>query len=190
MKSSPKTRTTKTNSPVWSTLGRTQLHANHVRSIYLDTIRTHTGAESEYSWVDARSASFVVPVTDDGQIVLVRQYRYPIDRYVYEVPAGAIDAGEDPITAAARELAEEVGGVATDIQSLGMFFSAAAHLKLECHCFLARGVTLGETRQEAIELMTIHTMPPEEAFALARSGVMEGQSALVLLMAEPHLRGH
>ena len=99
-----------------------------------------------------------------------------------------IDAGETPLDAAVRELAEEVGGIAQSIEPLGMFFPSAAHLRLECNIFLARGVTLGPPNQEAIELMTIHTFSKNEAFALARSGAMEAQSALAVLMAEPLLR--
>ncbi len=162
------------------------LHADQFRELYRDTVRTHAGQEITYSHASAPSAAFVVPLTDAGEIVLLQQYRYPVDRWMWEVPAGRIEA-ESPEDTARRELREEVGGVAAAIQPLGTFFTATAHLNMQCHAFLATGVRLDHPHQhESTELMQMHVMSVEDAFSLARTGGdVEAQSMLVILMAQP-----
>ncbi|MCS6800355.1 MAG: NUDIX hydrolase [Chloroflexota bacterium] len=173
----------------WTRLARTVLHENAFRRFFLDRVRIHSGDEIEYSWAEAAAASFVVPLTDDGEIVLIRQYRYPVDRWVWEVPAGRIE-GEPSEETARRELLEEVGGIARTIVPLGTCYSAAAHLHLLCAFFLATGVVLDQTaRREATELLEVRLVPAEEAFALVRrGGDIEAQSGLAILMAEPTIR--
>ena len=170
----------------WTRLGRTVLHENAFRRFLVDRVRIHSGDEIEYSWGDAAAAAFVVPLTDDGHVVLIRQYRYPVDRWIWEVPAGRIE-GEASEETARRELREEVGGVAREVLPLGSFFSAAAHLHLACHVFLATGVVLERTAcREPTELLEVRLLPATEAFALVRQGGdVEAQSGLALLMAEP-----
>ncbi|MFN8534561.1 MAG: NUDIX hydrolase [Dehalococcoidia bacterium] len=173
----------------WNRLERTVVHQNPFRRFLVDRVRIQSGSEISYSWVDAAPAAFVVPLTADGRVILLRQYRYPIDRWVWEVPAGRIE-GETVEETARRELLEEVGGLAARLTPLGSFFSAAAHLRLECHAFLASGVELAHpAEREATELMEVRDLSANEAFALARQGGdVEAQSALALLMAEPVIR--
>lgn len=173
----------------WTCLARSVVHENRFRRFFVDRVRIHTGEEIEYSWAQVAAAAFVVPLTDDGHLLLIRQYRYPVDRWVWEVPAGRIE-GEPSVETARRELLEEVGGVARAIVPLGSCYSAAAHLHLACAFFLATGVVLERTTQrEATELMDVRRLPVEEAFRLVRrGGDIEAQSGLAILMAEPTIR--
>ena len=135
-------------------------------------------------------AAFVVAVTGDGQMLLVRQYRHPVRDWTLEVPAGAAEDGESGLAAAKRELREEVGGTARDWRHLTTFFSSSAHLSLRSDAYLATGVTLGVASPDEMERLDVVRMPVAEAIALARAGrVTEGQSALAILLAAPYLEG-
>jgi uncharacterized protein len=172
----------------WMTLGGETLLASPWRTFRRDRVRLHSGAAIDYTYAETPRAAWVVPLTTGGEIVLIRQYRYPVRGWVWEVPAGAI-GDEEPIAAARRELAEEIGGHCRELRPVGRFYSSSAHLSLEAHVFLATGVELDRPDREATELLEMVTLPADEAFARARSGAIdEGQSALALLMCEPLVR--
>ena len=139
---------------------------------------------STYSYLAVPRAVFIVPVTVEGEIVLVRQYRHPVRDWTLEVPAGSVEDGETPREAAERELAEEVGGRAQTWRHLTTFYSSSAHLSLRSDAFLATGVVLGTPAPGEHEDLTRIQIPVEEALARARAGeLVEGQTALALLMS-------
>lgn len=158
------------------------------RNFRIDRIDIGGGKEISYSYVEVPTAVYVVPVTSDGQIALIRQYRYPIHGWQFEIPAGSVDAGEDLMLAARRELSEEVGGEAADLTYIGRFSNSAAHLNLLSEVFLAANVKLGEAHLEETEVLERVILPAREALKLAHSGgIYDGQSAYALLLAEPHI---
>ncbi len=172
----------------WQTLDTETLLDTPWRTFRRDRVLLHSGTEITYNYVETPAAAWVVPLTADGQIVLIRQYRYPVRRWVWEVPAGAI-GDEDPLAAARRELAEEIGGRCRELRPVGRFYSSSAHLTLTAHVFLALDVELGRHEREPTELLDLVVMPADEVFARARSGAIdEGQSALAILMCEPLVR--
>ncbi len=133
----------------------------------------------------------MVPVTADGQIVLIRQYRYPIDEWCWELPAGGLHDHDGSLEALARkELAQEIGASCDEFTYVTWFYGPTSSVSEVCHVLLARGVQLdGATAHEETESIEIHPLPIEQALALARSGAMkDGQSALVLLLCEPYLK--
>lgn len=145
-----------------------------------------------YTYLDQPPGVFVVPVTGDRRVVLIRQYRYPVDAWCLEVPAGGThDRPGVPLADLAREeLREEVGGTCTTIEPVGSFYPSVTHSAQESHVFLALGVELRhEPRWEATERIEIVPVPLAEALHLARTGQMtDGQSALSLLLCEERLR--
>ena len=156
-----------------------------------DHVRLPSGVETDYAYMESHGAVWVVPVTDDGQIVLIRQYRYAVDDWVWEVPAGGKHdhVGSDE-ELARRELGEEVGATCESLQPIGWFYGAVSISTSRCQIFLARGVRLdGSPHREPGEIIEVHPMPIAEALAMARQGQMkDGKSALALLMCEPYLR--
>ena len=134
----------------------------------------------------------VVPLTGDGRIVLVRQYRYPIDAWSLEVPAGGLHdtGGADLADVARKELHEETGASCETIHAVGSFFSSAALSNEVCHVFLATGVTMDRfPRTEETEHIEILPMPAETVLEMARTGeIKTGPSALALFLCEPLLR--
>jgi ADP-ribose pyrophosphatase len=160
------------------------------RAILRDRLRAADGRETGYSYLAVPRAVFVVAVTDDEELLLVRQYRHPVRDWTLEVPAGSVHDGESPLDAAARELAEEAGGYAREWRHLTTFYSSSAHLSLRSDAFLATGVAVGNAAPDADEDVELVRLPLVECLARAREGrFAEGQTALAILLAAPHLNG-
>lgn len=151
------------------------------------------GEEITYTYLDQGPAVYVVPVTADRQVILIRQFRYPVDAWCLEVPAGGSHdrPGVALVDLAREELAEEIGATAGAIEEVATFFTANAHSNQRCHVFIAWDVVLdGQPAHEVTEQIEIVPTPLDEAFQLVRTGQIEdGLSALALLLAEGRLQG-
>ncbi len=174
------------NSQPYRTVSSRYITQTPWRSLREDRLEITSGREITYSYLEIPRAVFVVPLTTDGQLVLIRQYRYPVRDWVLEVPAGSLNSpDEDPLVAAKRELREEVGGECQKLIHLARFYSSSAHINLSSDVYLAVGVMLGEQHLEETELLELVTLPARKGLALARSGgITEGQSAYAVLLAE------
>ncbi|HEX6817730.1 MAG TPA: NUDIX hydrolase [Ktedonobacterales bacterium] len=158
-------------------------------SVRRDSVQTHTGEQISYTYVEHPGAVYVVPVTGEGVVLLIRQYRYPVHDWLWEVPSGGIEVGEDGATAAARELAEEVGATSPEIQPVAAFYTSAGISNERSEVYLATQVTLGQSHREATELLRVVPLPLDVALRMAHAGEMtDAQSALALLLCEPYLR--
>jgi ADP-ribose pyrophosphatase len=157
------------------------------RDVRQDRVRLHTGDEVSYTYFDAPEAAFVVPLTTDGKIVVLRQYRHPPRAWTWEIAGGAVDE-DGPEASARRELLEEVGGRCRELVLLGSVYALPSALSARHHMYLALDVELGEAHREPMELLEIVLLDPDDAFARARDGrIDESQSALALLMSEPRV---
>jgi ADP-ribose pyrophosphatase len=115
--------------------------------------------------------------------------QYSVDDWCYEIPAGGLSPGLTPEEVARRELSEEIGGTAAELQSVGQFFTSNVISNEVAHVYLATGVELGESHPEPTELMEVHLVPVAEAVRMAREGeIADGPSALALLWCEPLLQ--
>jgi ADP-ribose pyrophosphatase len=155
-----------------------------------DEIITPDGKPGVYNVVEKEDAVWIVPVTADHQIVLIKNYRYTVDDWCLEVPAGSIEPEHADIAETARvELLEEVGGVAEEMVWIGRFYVANGIFNEIGHIFLATGVTLSQHQREATEVMEIHPTPIAQALTMARTlQIQDGASALALLACETHLQ--
>jgi ADP-ribose pyrophosphatase len=174
---------------VWETLDSRTLWQSRWYNLRQDRLRTPAGHEFTYTLVDHPGAVWVVPVTTDGQVVLVRQYRYTVDQFCMEVPAGGMSPDLTPEEVARCELLEEVGGTAAELRYVGQFYTSNGISNEVAYVYLATGVELGEAQRELTELMEIRLVPVEEALRMAREGeITDGPSALALLWCESLLR--
>ena len=123
-----------------------------------------------------------MPVTADGRLVLVRQYRYAVQQDLLEIPAGHIDPGESPDEAARRELIEETGYTAGTWRKLADFFPAPGFTDERMHLFLATGLRPGEPSPEDDESIECVSIPLEEALDLVRKGEVADAKTLVALL--------
>ena len=157
---------------------------------YRDRVRTPDGSESVREWIDHPGASAIVPLFDDGDTILVRQFRYPPRRTFLEVPAGKIDVpGEDPSGVAARELEEETGWTADAFQHLASTYPCIGYSNEVIHFFLATGLHRGEQDLSDGEFVEVVRMPLQEAVEKARTGELKDMKTVAaLLYADAHLR--
>jgi ADP-ribose pyrophosphatase len=176
----------------WQRLATEYPFTYHMFRVRRDQVRWPDGHVSPYAYIQSDGAVWVVPVTADGHIVLIRQFRYTVDDWCWEVPAGGFhDFAGSPIELAKRELSEEVGGESDDWRYVGSYRPGVSTIDEICHIVLARGVRLDrEPQREPGEIIEVHLVPLERALEMARNGEMvDGHSALALLRCEPHLKG-
>jgi ADP-ribose pyrophosphatase len=162
----------------------------HMFRVRRDTVRWPNGVERPFYYVQPHGAVWIVPVTAEGDLVLIRQFRYAIDQWCWEVPAGGLhDFEGEPLDLARKELLEEVGGTSDDWTYVGRFRPGVSTIDEICHVFLARGVVLGHGAQtEDEEIIEIHPVPVARAMEMSRRGeIVDGRSALALLWCEPLL---
>jgi len=158
------------------------------RAVIRDRLRID-GRETDYTYLAVPRAVFVAAVTDDRELLLVRQYRHPVRDWTLEVPAGSAREGESSRDAAERELREETRGSAQEWEHLSTFYSSSAHTSLRSDAWLARGVEIvGDPVEEEWEDLAVVRMPLAEALSRARrGGFTEGQTALTILLAAERL---
>jgi ADP-ribose pyrophosphatase len=176
----------------WEALDSNYLWQSKWYNLRQDRLRTESGFEFTYTIVEHPGAVWVVPITRDGHIVLVRNYRHPVGEWCFEVPAGGLPPGVDPTQilaqsrqVARRELMEETGGMAADLTYVGQFYTSNGISNEVAYVYLATGVKLGEFCPEPTERLETHLVPVEEALRMAREGeISDGPSALAILRCE------
>jgi len=157
-------------------------------SIRQDDIIMPDGKQGVYNVVEHPGAVWIIPVTPDGKIVLINSYRYTVDEWCIEIPAGGIKSDQSLAEAARAELMEEVGGTAVTLEKVAQFYTMNGIGNEVAHIFLATGVTLGPTNHESAEVLELRPTPIEEALRMARSNeVSDGPSALALLLCTDKL---
>lgn len=124
-----------------------------------DTVLLPNGNEATREVIRHCGAVAVVPMLDDGRVVMVRQFRYPYGAVMLEVPAGKLDAGETPEEAAARELLEETGAVAERLIDLGRYYPSVAYTDETITIYLAQGLRFGDTHFDEDEFLEAETIP-------------------------------
>lgn len=166
-----------------------RVYAGRIIHVDIDTVRFPNGSTGDLEMVRHPGAAAVLPFLtdphgDDPQILLVRQFRHAANGYVYEIPAGRLDAGEEPKACAARELREETGCTAARLEPLTTFFTTPGFTDERIHAFMASDLTRGEAAQEQDEFMTLEPTLLSRALEMIRSGELnDAKSALTILYA-------
>jgi len=163
-------------------------------TVRLETVHTPDGDEVEREIVMHDDAVAIVAVTDDGQVLLLKQYRQALRRYLLEIPAGSLDIdGELPEDAARRELAEEIHQGARELQHLVTFHNSAGWTDEKTHVYLGRGLFPATPPDDFVAKaeeadMEVVPMAVEDAVAAARDGEFTDAKTVVgLLLAARHL---
>lgn len=168
-------------------LSSRRVYEGRVINVDRDTVRFPNGSTGELEMVRHPGASAVVPfltdpATDDPQILLIKQYRYAAEDFIYEIPAGKLDGNEDPAECARRELREETGCTATGIEHLYTFYTTPGFTDERIHAFMATGLTRGDVEHEKDEFMTVETVAMSRALEMIRSGELrDAKTALAIL---------
>lgn len=168
-------------------MAETQLSSRSVydgRVVHLavDQVRLADGSESVREVIRHPGAVVIVPLHDDGRVVLIRQFRYAAGEALLELPAGTLEPGEDPLACAQRELAEETGLAAAEWRLLSSFYSAPGFCTELLHCYLARGLTPAVAEADADEEIETVVMPLSAAQTLARRGELRDAKTIAGLL--------
>ncbi len=172
-----------------------RVYTGRVISLDVDRVRFPDGSEGELEMVRHPGASAIVPFLsdpagDDPQVLMIRQYRYAAEGYLYEIPAGRLDEGEDPADCAARELREETGCTAERIEHLFTMYTTPGFTDEKIHLFMAVGLTQGEAAREADEFVEVVPMTLSRALELIERGeIQDAKTALGLMYAAGYRAG-
>lgn len=162
-------------------------YTGRVISLDVDTVRFPDGSLGELEMIRHPGASAVVPLLGapdeaDPALLLIRQYRYAADQYLYEIPAGRLDAGETPAACAGRELLEETGYRATSLAPIFTMYTTPGFTDETIHLFLATGLTAGAHQREPDEFLELVPTTLSRALAMVEAGeIRDAKTALALL---------
>jgi 8-oxo-dGTP pyrophosphatase MutT (NUDIX family) len=148
----------------------------------IDTVQLPNGATAEFEIVHHPGGAAVVALDAENRVCLLRQYRHAAGGWLWELPAGKLDAREAPLLCAQRELEEEAGMQAGDWQSLGRIVSSPGVFTEVIHLFLARALTAVPARAEEHEVIEVHWFAWAEALRMAQAGEIEDAKTLAGLL--------
>ena len=144
-------------------LDSTLIFDGRILHVYDDTVSLPNGHTASRELIRHVGAVCVLPLTDDGNVIVERQYRYPVGRVLTEIPAGKLDSKqEDHESAARRELREETGCIADELVDLGVFYPAPAYSDEAIRMFLARGLHMGAQDLDPDEFLNVEYVPLED----------------------------
>ena len=156
-----------------------------------DTVRLPNGKEAVREWIRHPGAAAVLPVLPNGNVILVQQYRYPIEQVTLEVPAGKLNVeGEDPLHCARRELSEETGYTAKQYEKLTTIATTVGFSNEYIHLYLARNLSAGSQHTDEDEFVNVVQIPLSEALERIKTGeIIDAKTIISLMMAKEFLLG-
>ena len=171
-----------------------RLYQGRVLNLDIDRVRFPNGSLGELELIRHSGAAAVVPFLDEpndrgARVLLLRQYRYAADDFLYEIPAGRLNDGEAPDECARRELLEEAGCTATALVSLGGFFTTPGFIDEYIHTFIATGLTRGESMPESDEFIHQESHTLYEILRMIDEGrIVDAKTIVSLFMADRLIR--
>ncbi|HEY5932227.1 MAG TPA: NUDIX hydrolase [Nitrospira sp.] len=159
------------------------IYTGKVVTLNVDTVRLPNGVTIDLETIRHPGAAAVVPIKDDGTVVLIRQFRHAAGGFIYEIPAGKLSPGEDPLHCAARELEEEVGYRASSFELLSSIFTAPGFADEVIHIYKATGLTKGRQQLDRDEVLEIVEMPLDQAIERIQDGTIRDGKTIVGLQA-------
>ncbi|MBW8064958.1 MAG: NUDIX hydrolase [Nitrospira sp.] len=160
-----------------------QIFKGRVVTLNLETVTLPNGATVELEVIHHPGAAAVVPMKENGTVVLIRQYRHAVGGYIYEIPAGKLHPGEDPRDCAMRELEEEVGYRATSLELVTTFFTTPGFTDEVIHIYKGTGLTPGTQKLGGDEVLDIVEIGLEKAIDQIQDGTIRDGKTIVGLQS-------
>jgi ADP-ribose pyrophosphatase len=174
-------------------LKREVVYTVKIFDLIVDQVEYPSGNKGIREIAHHPGGAVVVPLFDDGRVIMVRQLRYPFGKHILELPAGKLNKGEDPELAARRELEEETGWTAGKLEKLTSIYTTPGFCDEELHIFLGTGLKQspdGHRREEGEFSMSIEILPLSGGLKLIVSGELKDSKTIIgLLLTERYLKG-
>ena len=151
-------------------LNQTVIYDGKIIKVRVDDARLPSGAIAKREVVDHPGGVCVAALTDQDELLFVRQFRYPYGEVIAEIPAGKLERGEDPLPAGKRELREETGASAAHFESLGQLYPSPGYCGEIIHMYLATGLSFGEMCPDDDEFLEVERIPLARAVEMVLSG--------------------
>jgi len=172
------------------TVGKKHIYDGNIIKVERLTVTLPNGEESTRDIVLHPGASVIIPVNDDNEVYMVRQYRKPIEKVSLEIPAGKLDPGEDPETCARRELKEETGLTAKNMKHVISIHSTPGFCNEVLHLFLATGLEDGESCADEDEFISCEKIKIDKLVDMIfRHEITDAKSIIGILIAEKYING-
>ena len=164
------------------TVSSEEIYDGKVVHLYKDVVRLINGKTAVREVIRHVGAVAIVAMTDEGEALMVRQYRYPFGRALLEVPAGKLDPGESPEDCARRELSEETGAAAETLTYIGDFYPSVAYLDENIRLFVAKGLTFGDVHTDEDEFLNLEKIPLKTLVQMVLRGeIRDGKTQAAIL---------
>ena len=159
------------------------IYKGKVVVLNVETVTLPNGATVDLEVIRHPGAAAIVPIKDDGTVILIRQFRHAAGGFIYEIPAGKLHPGEDPRDCAARELEEEIGYRASSFELLTSILTAPGFADEVIHIYIGTGLTKGRQKLDHDEVLHVVELPIEKAIAQIRDGTIRDGKTIVGLQA-------
>jgi len=159
------------------------IYKGRILTLNLETVRLPNGTSVELEIIRHPGAAAVVPIKDDGTVVLIRQYRHAVGGFIYEIPAGKLQPNEEPLICAARELEEEIGYRAASLELLTSIFTAPGFADEVIHIYKGTGLVPGNQQLDQDEVLKIVELPLHQALAMVQDGTIRDAKTIVGLLS-------
>ena len=177
--------------PETEILSHREVYSGKIVKLHLDAIRRESGGSNIREVVRHPGGVAAIPVLDDGRIVLIRQFRYPLGKYIWEIPAGKMDSGQTPRDTIARELEEEIGYTAGKLTEMCSFYTSPGFCDEIIHMFIAGNLAPRAQRLEEGEYIVPEARTLDECLEMITSGeIMDGKSILGILWFQAISKGN
>ena len=172
-------------------ISRTEIYDGKILKLVKDKVLLPNGNEAEREMCLHIGAVAVLPLLSDGRVVMERQYRYPHGRIFLEIPAGKLDfPGEDPLSAAKRELREETGATAKSYTPLGVLDTTPALINEKISLFLAEDISFSEAELDDDEFINVELIPLNKLYSMVMSGEIRDAKTQIAILKVYMLRGN
>jgi len=156
-----------------------------VVKLFVDEVELPNGNKSIREIVRHPGAVCVIPVTDEGEVIMVRQFRYAFGEVLLEVPAGKLETNEDPLSAALRELEEESGAVAGKVEHIGELYTTVAIFDERIQVYLATELTYKSSHPDADEFLEVEKIPLKTLVDMVMNGeIKDSKTQIAILKAD------
>ncbi len=169
------------------TIGSQTIYSGRILGLRRDTVKISDGKVAIREIVEHGGAVGIVAFTDEGKIILVKQFRKATNKELVEIPAGTLERGEDPIQCASRELEEETGYVASEIKPILSFYLAPGYSTEIMHIFRANDLRKSKQKLEEDEVVELIEVELDEAISMVRRNEIEDSKTISSLLATKFL---